>query len=118
FLDSRNGFVRREHTANRKEAGLHDRIDAIAKLFFFGHRVGINRINLDLFADDLFLDRKRKLLPNLLGWIRTVQQQRCSINGRSQDVIRVNKSELMNGNEVCPLDQIGAADGTVAKAKM
>ncbi len=57
FFDLRDGFFARQHPANRKEAGLHDGVNAIAHLCFFGNSIGIDRKELDLFVDDCLLNR-------------------------------------------------------------
>ena len=67
FLDSVDRFIGLEHSADRKEAGLHDGIDAIAELLFLSHSIGIDGVDLDAFLNDLLLDRARQLIPNLCG---------------------------------------------------
>ena len=57
-------FIAWQHTAEREETRLHDRVDAIAELLFFRNAVGIDCIDLDLFVDDRFLNRPRQVLPN------------------------------------------------------
>ncbi len=56
FLDPGNRLIGLEHTANGKEAGLHDGIDAIAELLLLSHSIGIDGIDLDALLNDLLLD--------------------------------------------------------------
>ena len=76
LLDLCNRFIARQHTADREEAGLHDRVDAIAKLILFGNRIRIDRIDLDLLVDDLSPELSAADAPKLRRLVRTVKQQR------------------------------------------
>ncbi len=58
------------------------------------------------------------MVPNFCSRIGTVQQQRGAILGGAQDIVGAEKLELMYGNEIRALDQIGAVNGTIAEAQV
>src|SRR6266571_4625990 len=70
FLDC---LFARQDSADSEEAGLHDRIDAIAELFFFCDCVSIDRIQLNAFSDNGLLHCLGQMIPNPFGIVRTVQ---------------------------------------------
>jgi hypothetical protein len=55
-LDVGDGLVGREHAGELEEARLHHRVDAVAHLRLTGHRVGVDRPQVDLLVDQLLLD--------------------------------------------------------------
>src|SRR6185369_15533869 len=111
-------LIARNDAADREEARLHDRVGAIAELVRFGDLVGVNRINSDLFRDDDFLDCAGQMFPNLCRFIRAVQEQGRTVCGRVENLVTLQKIELVDSNEVCALYQIGALDRLRTKAQV
>ena len=96
FLDLRDRLIARQHTADREEAGLHDRVDAIAHAdCLCATAIRVDRIDLDLLGDNCFLDRARQLVPNLFRFVRTVQQERRAIFGRIENLVTLEEIELV-----------------------
>jgi hypothetical protein len=56
LLDARDRLGRGQHAGEMEEAGLHDRVDAVAHADFFGDGEGIDDPQVDRLVDELLLD--------------------------------------------------------------
>jgi hypothetical protein len=59
---------------------------------------------------DAALDRGRQVLPQLVGRVRRVEQERAAVADVAEHVEAVEQPELVAGDEVGFLDQVGRAD--------
>src|SRR6185295_11778099 len=118
LFDPRYGLVARQHAADGEEARLHDGVDAIAHPRFFGDRICIDREDLDVLVNDRLLNSSRQMFPNVRSLVRTVQEQSRAVYGRAEHRITFYEVELMNGDEVCALNQVGALDWLRSKAQV
>ena len=71
----RQGFIARQHTADGKETGLHDGVDAAAHAGSFSHLVGIDHVELELLVNNTLLHLARQGVPDLIGTIDGIQQK-------------------------------------------
>ena len=58
------------------------------------------------------------MFPDLISFVRTVQKQGRAFFGGIENLISIQEIELMNGDEVRALNQVGALDGLRAKAQV
>jgi hypothetical protein len=86
-----------------EEAGLHHGVDAVAHADFFGHGEGIDHPEVDGLVDELLLDMLGQLVPDLVGTIRGVEQERRALLGELEDLgFSLEQAELVAGDEVRP----------------
>ena len=110
LLDLRDRFLARQDAGDREEAGLHDRVDALAHAGVLGDLVAVDHIELQLFLDDLLLHFSREVVPDLARAERAVEQERSADIGRAQHVQALEERELVAGDEVRLADQVGGPD--------
>ena len=91
FLDRGDRFLARQHSADREEAGLHDRVDAAAHARFARNGISIDHIELELLIQDLLLRFAREMVPNLIGGKWRIQQESRSWLGRGKHVHALQK---------------------------
>ena len=101
-----------------EEARLHDRVDPDAHFRVASDAVGVDDEELDLLVDDLLLRFDGDAVPDLVGAVGTVQQERSSLDGRGQHVKLFDENRLMAGNEVGLADEVGSLDGTGAESQV
>ena len=73
MLDGGDGFVGRQHTANREEAGLHDGVDAPTHAGIVAHPVTVYHVKLELLIDDLPLHGARQVVPDFVRPVDAVE---------------------------------------------
>ncbi len=118
LLDMFDCFVTRQHTADRKEACLHDGIDAVAHPRLTRHGVPVDHIKLKLLRDDGRLRRSRQMLPHRLRPIRRVQQKHCSRSRRRQNIHPLKELELVARHKIRLGDKVRRPDRVWAKPQM
>ena len=72
------------HVDQGEEAGLHHRVDPARHAQIVGDPGRVDREHLELPLDDLALNRRRQMAPDLVGRIRGVQQERPALTGPSR----------------------------------
>ena len=110
FLICSIASSRGKNAADREEACLHDRVDAVAHSCIAGNVVAVDHVELQLLLDDLGLRLARNMLPDLFRTVRRIQKEDCAGCGRSHDVHPLKEGELVAGHEVRLGDEIGGAD--------
>ena len=79
LLDLRDRASRAAAPREREEAGLHDRVDAPLQAGLARDAVGVDDEEAQLLLDDLLLDLARQLVPDRLGAVRRVQEERRAL---------------------------------------
>ncbi len=100
FLDLIDSFITGKNAGNRKEAGLHDRINALAHAAFASNLVGVDHVELHLPFDHRFLERTRQRIPHLVRRHVAVKQEGCALYSRLQHVVLLEKYCLVTGDKV------------------
>ena len=102
-----------------EEAGLHHGVDAVAHADFFRHGEGVDHPQVDGLVDHLLLDVLGQLIPDLFGPVRRVEQERRPVLGELDDLGSLEQAELVAGDEVGAVDQVGGPNrlGTEAKVR-
>ena len=118
MLDSADRLGARQHSANREEAGLHHRVNAIPHAGFASDLDGVNHKEPHSLADDLLLGGAWQVVPNLVGTIRTVQQKSGVALGRLQHVKAFEKRKVVAGDKTRPADQISRVNGPGAEPQV
>ena len=120
LLDLFDGFFPRQHTADGKEAGLHDGVDPAAHPGFFSHIIGVNDIEMQFLVNNILLDFAGEAVPDLVMRINAVEQEHTAGFGIFQHVQPFQEGELMAGDEIgiMPSDQVGSADRFGSKAQV
>src|SRR4026208_6074 len=96
LLDLGSRFLARQHAAQREEAGLHDRIDAVTELAVSSNTVRIYRINPELLLDDHLLHGRQQVVPHV--FVRTIDQQSRALDRCVENVVLTEKRELMHSD--------------------
>ena len=91
LLDLVDRLFARQHSADREEAGLHDRVDAVAHSRIASHRVAVNHKKLQLFVDDCLLHRSRQVIPDVVRPKRRVEQKCRARLRRGENVHALQK---------------------------
>ena len=109
-LDPGDGLVRRQDARELEEARLHDRVDPAAHADLIGDGQRVDHPQVDLLVDELLLDATRQVIPDLIGAVWGVEQERRPVPGGLEHVRLAEESELMAGDEVGLLHEIGRPD--------
>ena len=91
LLDRGDSFLARQHSADSKEASLHDGVDAVSHAGFARDRIRVNDVELEMLVQNLLLCFPRQVVPDLLGAEGGIQQERRSRFGRNQHVHALEK---------------------------
>jgi len=110
LLDSFDCFVSGQHAGDRKEAGLHDGVDAAAHAGRPCNAHCIDDIESELLGDDLFLHLPREMIPDFVRSIGAGEQEGRAWLGFGQHLDALQEDPLVAGDEVGRLDQVGQAD--------
>ena len=89
-----------QYPRDGKETGLHNGIDALTHVGLLRHRVSVNAIHTDPFLNDLLLHAPRQLIPDLIHWMRGIEQEHRTLGGFIQHLKTLNKLRLMAGNKL------------------
>jgi hypothetical protein len=99
-----------QHARDGEEAGLQHGVGPAGQSGRASDPAGIDRVNLDPFGKDLLLDRAGQRVPDLIRWLRAVEQQRRSRGGQAEHVEPVQQPEVMTADEAGLLHQVRRAD--------
>jgi hypothetical protein len=110
LLDPLDGLVGGQHAGELEEAGLHHGVDAVAHAHVARHPVGVDDPELDLLVDELLLHVAGEPVPHLVGAVRAVEQERGAALGAGEDRHPLHQPELVTGDEVGVLDEVGGPD--------
>ena len=78
----------------------------------------VDGVQLDPLGEDLLLHRARERVPDLVGGVRAVQQQRRPGCRMAQHVDPVQQAELVAADEAGLLDEVGRLDRLRAEAQV
>jgi hypothetical protein len=101
------------HAGQREEARLHHRVDASTHARGARHRVGVDDPQAQVLRDDLLLDLHRQVVPDLVRPVRAVEQEGGPRLRGLQDVDPLQEAEVVAGDDVRTIDQIGRPDRLV-----
>ena len=118
LLDGGDGFLARQHAADGEEAGLHDGVDAASHARFFGHRIGVDDVELQLLIEQLLLHRDRQVVPDFLRRVRAVEQEGRARLRQLEHIEALHERELMAGHKIRLRDEIGGTDGPRPEAQV
>ena len=99
-------FFTGKHTGNGEKAGLHDGVDALAHTTCVCNLVGINGIELCLFADQMLLNNFREFFPEFFRCIMRIQQQRAPFSEIFDQVKQLKENPVVAANKLCLSNQI------------
>ena len=117
-LDPGDRLVRRQDAGELEEARLHDRVDPAAHPGLVGDRERVDHPEVDLLVDEQLLDAARQVIPDLVGPVRGVEQERRAVLRRLEHLGLAEQPELVAGNEVGVLDEVRRADGLGPEAQV
>lgn len=118
MLDGGDGFLAREHAADREEARLHHGVDAAAHARLRANLVAVDDVEAELLLDDVFLHDAREVIPHFVGPIGTVEQEGRAVHRILQDIVLFEHEELVYRNEVRAANQVRRADGLGPEAQV
>ena len=110
-LDLGDGLLGRQDAGELEEARLHDGVDPAAHPGLVRDGEGIDHPEVDVLLDELALDSAGQVVPDLVRTVWRVEQERRSVPGRLQHLGPAQHPELVTGDEVGLLHEIGRADG-------
>ena len=111
-------FVFRQDVGDGKETCLHNGINAHAHTGLAGNFYGINGVELEFLVDDFFLDFNRKMIPNFICAVRSVEQESCTRFGNLQNVYFRHEGKLVAGNKICFADQISRFNRVIGETQV
>ena len=117
-LDVVDGLISRDHAGEGEEARLHDGVDPRAELMLLGHPVGVDGPDGEVLVDDLGLHFERQPVPQLLGAVRAIEQERGSRLGVGEDRHLLQQAELVARDEVSVFDEVRRPDGLGAETQV
>ena len=77
-LDPRDRILARQHAGDGEEARLQHDVDPARQARLAGDPAGVDDVEIDALGEDLLLDRARQRVPDLVGRVPAVDQQRCA----------------------------------------
>ena len=103
---------------DREEAGLQHGVGASGQPGRRGPPCRVDRPDAEPLVDDLLLDRPREGVPDLVGGLGGVEQQRRPRPGAREDVDLLEEAEVVAADEAGLGDEVGRPDGVRAEAKV
>src|ERR1700730_10253758 len=94
LLDMPDRCLTWQHAGDGEEAGLQHGVDACTETDLARNLRGIDDKEAQSFAEDLYLHRPRKPVPNLIGAERAVQEEHGARCGELKDILAGQKTEL------------------------
>ena len=110
ILDPRDRLVARQHAGDREEAGLQHDIDPAREARVAGDPAGVDHVDVDALGEDLLLDRARQRVPDLVGRVPAVEQQRRAGRCPAEHVDLVEQPELVAADEARVLHEVRRPD--------
>ncbi len=117
-LDPGDRLVGRQDARELEEARLHDGVDPAAHAGLVGDGQRVDHPEVDLLVDEQLLDAARQVLPDLVGPVRGVEQEGRSVLGVLEHLGLAEQPELVAGDEVGVLDEVGRPDGFRPEAQV
>src|ERR1035441_5917921 len=118
LLDLLNRFFARKHTADCKETGLHDGVDARTHACFTRYLVSIDDIKLNLLGKHFLLRCLRQLLPDFRRGIWRIEQEDRTRHCRLQHVHLFEEAEVVARHKTRSRDEICRPDRIWPEAQM
>ena len=117
-FDLRDRLCARQRARDRKEARLHDGIDASAHARLACHDRGIDGVEADVLVDDLLLHLAGQPLPDPVGASGRVQQEHGTVGRMFEHIDPVEELELVTRHEAGLLYQVRGSNRARARAQM
>ena len=117
-LISASAVVQRDDVGDLEEGGLHDDVDAGAQAELFAQFDGVDHVEFQLLVDDLLLDFFRHLVPDFAVLEGGAEQEGAARLGLAEHVVFLQEGEVVTGDEVGVVDQVGGVDGLFAEAQV
>ena len=86
-LDPRDRLVRGQDARELEEARLHDGVDPAAHAGLVGDGQRVDHPEVDLLVDEQLLDAARQVVPDLVGPVRGVEQERRPVLRSSSTLV-------------------------------
>ncbi len=118
ILDLFQGSGQRDDVGDLEEGGLHDDVDAGAQAKLFTQLDGVDHVELQLLVDDLLLHFPGHLVPDLILLEGGAEQEGAARLGLGDHVVLLQEGEVVAGDEVGVVDQVGGVDGLFAEAQV
>jgi hypothetical protein len=107
-----------QQPADLEERGLHDRVDAPRETRGAGDGVRVDREDPRLPVEQDLLHVRGQVPPDLVGGEGGVEEHRAALAQRTEHVELRQQSELVAGDEVGPVDEVGRLDRGVGEAQV
>ena len=111
-------LVFRQHAGDGEEGRLHDDVDASTQAERLRQRIGVDDVDLGLLLDECMLYFQRYLGPGLVRRMGAVEQERAPRLQVMENVVALQESEGMAGDELGLIDQVRAADRRRAESQV
>lgn len=110
----------RHHVKNPTlpKARLHNGVDVVAEAVFSGDPVGVDNEDGEFTIEDFLLDLEGNARPDLPSRIGRVHQEGAALSGGVENTSTGQQRELVNGDEVGPVDEIGRSDRIRTEAQV
>lgn len=118
FFDFFDGLGFGQDAGEFEEACLHDGIDARAHARRFGDFTSVDDEESDFLFDDFFLRFGGNVIPRFFGGVWAVQEECSAHVGIGEYFAFFDEPELVNGDEVCALDEVCPFDGLFAESEV
>ena len=117
-LDLLDRLLALHDSGDGEEAGLQHRVDPPAEPGIPGNAPGIDHIELKSLSQDLLLDRAGKQIPDAVGRVRRVEEQRRAGRRPLEYLGTLQQPELVTSDETGLRDQVRRADGLGTKTQV
>src|SRR6185369_5294935 len=101
----------RDDVGDLEEGGLHDDVDARAQSQLFAQFDGVDDVEFEFLVDDLLLDFLGHLVPDFTMPEGGAEQEGAARFGLADHVVFLQEGEVVTGDEVGVVDQVGGVDG-------
>ncbi len=85
-LDPRDRLVGGQDPGQLEEARLHDGVDPAAHAGLLGYRQSVDDPEVDLLVEDHLLHVLRQVIPDVIGPVGGIEQERRAVLGRREHV--------------------------------
>ena len=118
IFDRVNRLVLGQHAGERKEADLHDGVDASAHAAVARDFGGVDHEKFCLLGEQALLHRRRQLGPDFVLAKRRVEQERSARHQAAQHFVAVQKFRQMARDEIGARNQIRRTNRLRTEAQM
>ena len=114
----RNSFIFWQNVRNCKEASLHNGVNTLSHTGSTSNFNCVNCVQFQVFSQNFFLNFNRKMIPNFISFVRSIQQECSAVFGNAQNINFIHKLELVTSHKICRSNQISRTNRIIGKTQV